>query len=107
MEAVMKISRFSLTLAALVAAASLAGTVGSSFADQTLLNVSYDPTRELYKDYNAALAAHWKAETGETVTIRATHGGPGKPAPSGTDGSKAAAVTRRLGRANHARAPLC
>ena len=68
----MKISRFSLTLAALVAAASLTGTVQASFADQTLLNVSYDPTRELYKDYNAAFAAHWKAETGETVTIRAS-----------------------------------
>ncbi|ERM02208.1 sulfate transporter subunit, partial [Brucella intermedia 229E] len=96
MEAVMKISRFSLTLAALVAAASLAGTVGSSFADQTLLNVSYDPTRELYKDYNAAFAAHWKAETGETVTIRASHGGSGKQARSVIDGIKADVVTLAL-----------
>ncbi len=92
----MKISRFSLTLAALVAAASLAGTVGSSFADQTLLNVSYDPTRELYKDYNAAFAAHWKAETGETVTIRASHGGSGKQARSVIDGIKADVVTLAL-----------
>ena len=92
----MKISRFSLTLAALVAAVSLAGTVGQSFADQTLLNVSYDPTRELYKDYNAAFAAHWKAETGETVTIRASHGGSGKQARSVIDGIKADVVTLAL-----------
>lgn len=92
----MKISRFSLTLAALVAAASLTGTVQASFADQTLLNVSYDPTRELYKDYNAAFAAHWKAETGETVTIRASHGGSGKQARSVIDGIKADVVTLAL-----------
>ncbi len=92
----MKISRFSLTLAALVAAASLTGTVQASFADQTLLNVSYDPTREYYKDYNAAFAAHWKAETGETVTIRASHGGSGKQARSVIDGIKADVVTLAL-----------
>lgn len=92
----MKISKFSLTLAAFVAAASLAGTVQSGFADQTLLNVSYDPTRELYKDYNAAFAEHWKKETGEPVTIRASHGGSGKQARSVIDGAKADVVTLAL-----------
>jgi len=96
MEAVVKLSRLSLTLAALVAAASLAGTVQASHADQTLLNVSYDPTRELYKDYNAAFAAHWKKETGETVTIRASHGGSGAQARSVIDGVKADVVTLAL-----------
>jgi sulfate transport system substrate-binding protein len=83
MEAVVKLSKLSLTLAALVAAASL-------------LNVSYDPTRELYKDYNAAFAAHWKKETGETVTIRASHGGSGAQARSVIDGVKADVVTLAL-----------
>lgn len=92
----MSISRFSFTLAAFVAAAALGGTVSASHADQTLLNVSYDPTRELYKDYNAAFAAHWKAETGETVTIRASHGGSGKQARSVIDGVKADVVTLAL-----------
>ncbi|WHS32206.1 sulfate ABC transporter substrate-binding protein [Brucella sp. NM4] len=92
----MKLSRLSLTLAALVAAASLAGTVQASHADQTLLNESYDPTRELYKDYNAAFAAHWKKETGETVTIRASHGGSGAQARSVIDGVKADVVTLAL-----------
>ncbi len=92
----MKISRFSLTLAALVAAASLAGTVQASFADQTLLNVSYDPTRELYKDYNAAFAKHWKDQTGENLTIRVSHGGSGKQARSVIDGVKADVVTLAL-----------
>ncbi len=92
----MKISRFSLTLAAFIAAASLAGTVQASHADQTLLNVSYDPTRELYKDYNAAFAAHWKAETGENVTIRVSHGGSGKQARSVIDGIRADVVTLAL-----------
>lgn len=92
----MKISRFSLTLAALVAAASLAGTVQASFADQTLLNVSYDPTRELYKDYNAAFVKHWKDQTGENLTIRVSHGGSGKQARSVIDGVKADVVTLAL-----------
>jgi sulfate transport system substrate-binding protein len=45
-----------------------------SLAGTTLLNVSYDPTRELYKDFNEAFIAHWKAETGEDVTIQQSHG---------------------------------
>lgn len=90
------ISRFSFTLAALVATASLAGTIQASHADQTLLNVSYDPTRELYKDYNAAFAKHWKEQTGENLTIRVSHGGSGKQARSVIDGVKADVVTLAL-----------
>ncbi len=58
-----------LILAALIAGAVQFGALGFAFSDTTLLNVSYDPTRELYKEFNAAFAAKWKAETGETVTI--------------------------------------
>jgi sulfate transport system substrate-binding protein len=65
-------------------------------ADRALLNVSYDPTRELYKEYNAAFIAHWKAETGETPTIRMSHGGSGKQARSVIDGLGADVVTLAL-----------
>ena len=65
-------------------------------AAQTLLNVSYDPTRELYKDYNDAFAKHWKAETGEDVTLRASHGGSGAQARSVIDGIPADVVTLAL-----------
>lgn len=47
--------------------------------DIQLLNVSYDPTRELYEEYNKAFSAHWKQQTGDTVTVRQSHGGSGKP----------------------------
>ena len=57
-----------------------------AFADTTLLNVSYDPTRELYSEFNAAFAADWKAQTGETVTIQTSHGGSGKQARAVIDG---------------------
>lgn len=46
--------------------------------DIQLLNVSYDPTRELYEQYNKAFSAHWKQETGDNVVIRQSHGGSGK-----------------------------
>ena len=52
----------------------------------TLLNVSYDPTRELYVDYNAAFAKYWKAKTGQDVKINQSHGGSGKQARSVIDG---------------------
>ena len=61
-----------------------------------LLNVSYDPTRELYADVNNAFAAHWKARTGDTVTIRQSHGGSGKQARSVLDGLPADVVTLAL-----------
>src|SRR5688500_12777593 len=65
-------------------------------ADTTLLNVSYDPTRELYKEFNTAFAEHWKAETGETVTVQMSHGGSGKQARAVIDGLDADVVTLAL-----------
>ena len=72
----------------LVAIAAAFGTVLSvtAFADTTILNVSYDPTRELYKAYDAAFAAYWKEKTGETVTIEQSHGGSGAQARAVIDG---------------------
>ena len=55
-------------------------------AETTLLNVSYDPTRELYEDYNKAFAKHWEAKSGQKVTIRQSHGGSGKQARTVIDG---------------------
>jgi len=65
-------------------------------ADITLLNVSYDPTRELYADYNKAFAQYWKAKSGDTVTIKSSHGGSGKQARSVIDGIDADVVTLAL-----------
>ena len=65
-------------------------------AETTLLNVSYDPTRELYKAYNEAFAAHWKKETGEDLKIEASHGGSGKQARAVIDGLEADVVTLAL-----------
>jgi len=55
-------------------------TLGSAQGSVTLLNVSYDPTRELYQDYNAAFAKYWRAQTGKTVEIQQSHGGSSKQA---------------------------
>jgi sulfate transport system substrate-binding protein len=63
---------------------------------QTLLNVSYDPTRELYEEYNAAFARHWKAKGGKNVTVRQSHGGSGKQARTVIDGLSADVVTLAL-----------
>jgi sulfate/thiosulfate transport system substrate-binding protein len=65
-------------------------------AQTALLNVSYDPTRELYEEINAAFAAGWKASTGQDVTIRMSHGGSGKQARSVIDGLEADVVTLAL-----------
>jgi sulfate/thiosulfate-binding protein len=65
-------------------------------ADVELLNVSYDPTRELYQEFNAAFAKYWKAKTGEAVTIRQSHGGSGKQARAVIDGLEADVVTLAL-----------
>ena len=65
-------------------------------ADQSLLNVSYDPTREFYKDFNAAFTEKWKADTSETVTIETSHGGSGKQARAVIDGLAADVVTLAL-----------
>ena len=67
-------------------------------ADIALLNVSYDPTRELYQDYNIAFAKYWKAKTGDNVTIKASHGGSGKPARAIIDGLDADVATLALAR---------
>jgi sulfate/thiosulfate transport system substrate-binding protein len=63
---------------------------------ETLLNVSYDPTRELYEDYNAAFAKQWKAKTGRNLTVRQSHGGSGKQARTVIDGLAADVVTLAL-----------
>lgn len=84
----------------LTAAAALAGVGAISWAQTaapvTLLNVSYDPTRELYVEYNAAFAKHWKAKTGQDVTIKQSHGGSGKHAHSIIDGLDADVATLAL-----------
>jgi sulfate/thiosulfate transport system substrate-binding protein len=80
-----------LTLSALVAATTL-----HAQSAVTLLNVSYDPTRELYQAVNAAFAAQWKAKTGQAVTINQSHGGSGKQARSVIDGLDADVVTLAL-----------
>ncbi|OJF91965.1 sulfate transporter subunit [Rhizobium sp. 58] len=81
---------------ALLASSIQVGGLGFAFADTTILNVSYDPTRELYKDFNAAFAEKWKTDTGETVTIQTSHGGSGKQARSVIDGLAADVVTLAL-----------
>ncbi len=65
-------------------------------ADINLLNVSYDPTRELYEQYNAAFAKHWKEKTGDNVSVKQSHGGSGKQARSVIDGLEADVVTLAL-----------
>lgn len=72
------------------------GPTSSLAKDVTLLNVSYDPTRELYVDFNKAFAAHWKARSGHTVTVKQSHGGSGKQARSVIDGLDADVVTLAL-----------
>ncbi len=67
-----------------------------SHADRVLLNVSYDPTREFYQDYNAVFMKHWKNTTGETITFRMSHGGSGKQARSVIDGLPADVATLAL-----------
>ena len=83
-------------LAGLLAGAVQFGVFVFAFADTTILNVSYDPTRELYKEFNAAFAKKWQADTGEAVTIRTSHGGSGKQARAVIDGLDADVVTLAL-----------
>jgi sulfate transport system substrate-binding protein len=84
------------TIAAAIVAGATVNAVGAHAAT-TLLNVSYDPTRELYKEINTEFAKKWKAETGEDLTLRASHGGSGKQARSVIDGLDADVVTLALG----------
>ena len=82
-----------------LAAASIllaTGTMSAALAGKTLLNVSYDPTRELYKAINSAFVDDWKTKTGETISINQSHGGSGKQARAVIDGLKADVVTLAL-----------
>lgn len=75
----------------------VAALVSTTFAkDITLLNVSYDPTREFYADFNAAFAKYWKEKTGDSLTIKQSHGGSGKQARSVLEGLEADVVTLAL-----------
>ena len=76
-----------------VFAIALSGFALPTVADTTILNASYDVARELYKDYNAAFAKHWKATTGENVTVKQSHGGSSKQARAVADGLEADVVT--------------
>jgi len=86
--------RFS--LGAVMVAWTIASTPGGALADTTILNVSYDPTRELYRELNEAFAEHWQQEAGEDVTIQMSHGGAGKQARAVIDGLEADVVTLAL-----------
>ncbi|KXU39416.1 ABC transporter permease [Ventosimonas gracilis] len=79
-----------------LAALLLAAPLTAWAADISLLNVSYDPTRELYQQYNRAFAAHWHEKTGDTLNIRTSHAGSGKQARSVIDGLQADVVTLAL-----------
>jgi sulfate/thiosulfate-binding protein len=78
----------------LLAAVTLVATAAAK--DITLLNVSYDPTRELYVEFNAAFAKHWKAKTGDNVTVKQSHGGSGAQARAINDGLPADVATLAL-----------
>ena len=82
-------------LATLATAASPLPAIGAQ-GSVTILNVSYDPTRELYVDYNKAFVKHWKAKTGQDVRVNQSHGGSGKQARSVIDGLQADVVTLGL-----------
>ena len=84
------------SLLSLVAATTLVVALSANAAEVTLLNVSYDPTRELYQQYDAAFSSYWKARTGDVVTVKQSHGGSGKQARSVIDGLDADVVTLAL-----------
>ncbi len=81
---------------ALFALCTAALSLSTASAQTSLLNVSYDPTRELYKDFNAAFNKHWQAKTGQEVKVRQSHGGSGKQALAVRDGLEADVVTLAL-----------
>lgn len=85
-----------LNLKSFITTVALALPLLANAADVTLLNVSYDPTRELYQDFNAAFAKYWKAKTGDNVTVKTSHGGSGKQARSIIDGLDADVATLAL-----------
>ena len=81
-----------------ISLAAVAAIMGATpaLADTQLLNVSYDPTRELYQEFNALFSEHWKSRTGEAVTVQQSHGGSGKQARAVIDGLEADVVTLAL-----------
>lgn len=81
-----------LKLVALVFASAITAKAGQA----SILNVSYDPTRELYREYNSAFAKYWKKKTGDTVSVQQSHGGSGKQARAVIDGLGADVVTLAL-----------
>src|SRR5688572_21388326 len=84
-------------LLAMASAVFIGGTANvANAAEVTLLNVSYDPTRELYVDFNKAFGEYWKKKTGDTVTVKQSHGGSGRQARSVIDGLAADVVTLAL-----------
>jgi sulfate transport system substrate-binding protein len=83
-------------VSSLLAALLSVATPFAHAADISLLNVSYDPTRELYQEYNTAFAKYWKAKTGDDVTVKQSHGGSGKQARSIIDGLEADVATLAL-----------
>ncbi|VVE46081.1 sulfate transporter subunit [Pandoraea aquatica] len=86
-----KAKKLAVALGGLALAAGM--TIQAQAASLSLLNVSYDPTRELYADYNKAFEAHYKQVAGDTVTVKASHGGSGKQARTVLDGAPADVVT--------------
>ncbi len=81
---------------ALAASLAMGFAVTAHAQDKTLINVSYDPTRELYRDYNEAFIKHWQETKGESVAIQVTHGGSGSQARTVIDGLEADVVTLAL-----------
>jgi len=92
----MRFSSSALLTGLLLVAAVALPSAPSLAEDITLLNVSYDPTREFYKEFNEAFAAEWQAKTGDTVSVKMSHGGSGKQARAVIDGLEADVVTLAL-----------
>ena len=92
----MKIAHKILAYTGLAAALTLGFSVTGHAQDRTLINVSYDPTRELYQAFNEAFIAHWQETKGETVAVQTTHGGSGAQARTVIDGLEADVVTLAL-----------
>jgi sulfate/thiosulfate transport system substrate-binding protein len=92
----MRLSSSALLTGLLLVAAVALPSAPSLAEDITLLNVSYDPTREFYKEFNEAFAAEWQAKTGDTVSVKMSHGGSGKQARAVIDGLEADVVTLAL-----------
>lgn len=87
--------KFILT-AALFASGLTLSVTSAQAADRTMLNVSYDATREFYDEFNQSFAAYWQSRTGQTVEFKQSHGGSGKQARSVVDGLKGDVVTLAL-----------